>query len=107
MFNSYDIGLAGEQEAESHLQRQGFRTKRYTKLPGSTDIEAIDGIGRKLLCQVKTAQAPYLPSNPSTDEIKNIKSRASKIGATACVAKVQLAEIYHAIGGATVRFEKL
>lgn len=60
-------------------------------------------MGGKLLCQVKSAQAPNQPANPTSDEIGNIKSRASQINATACVAKVQFGTFSDVI----VKFEKL
>ena len=80
------IGTIGENHAARWLVARGYKTNVNTKLPGSTDIEA-DG-QEKILVQVKTAVHPMQPSMPSSDEIRNIKSRATKLGRTAYVALV-------------------
>jgi hypothetical protein len=84
------IGAAGEQIVGDWLKANGYpKVVVNTKLPGSTDIEA-DGATRKLLVQVKTAQKPSWPTDPSGEEIRNIKSRASNTGREAWIAKATL-----------------
>lgn len=74
-----DIGHQGEIIAENFLKKNGYVTQRNTQLSGSTDIEATS-LQNKYLVQVKTGKYPNQPPEMSSDEIKNIKSRATKIG---------------------------
>ncbi len=82
------IGQYGEQHVAAWLRQRGYTVNRNTRLPGSTDIEA-DG-KETILVQVKTAVSPSEPSYPSSDEIRNIKSRASNTNRTAYVAQVTI-----------------
>ncbi len=86
--NSAQIGEYGEQHVASWLRQNGYTVLQNTKLPGSTDIEA-DG-EESILVQVKTAVRPDEPAYPSSDEIRNIKSRASRLNRTAYVTQVQI-----------------
>jgi Holliday junction resolvase-like predicted endonuclease len=83
------IGKTGEQIVTEWLKSKGYQCVQNTKLPGSTDIEANSGTSN-LLVQVKTAIYPSTPSEPSSDEIRNIKSRASNTGREAWTAKVTI-----------------
>ena len=80
------IGAFGEKHVADAL-RQTSHTgiKVNTQSPGSTDIETDN-----VLVQVKTAVAPNNPGYPSSDEIRNIKSRATKIGKNAHIAQVTI-----------------
>lgn len=81
------IGAAGETIVGRELEVKGYAAKVNTALPGSTDIEAT-APKSKLLVQVKAAEAPDIPADMTPDEVRNIKARAAKIGATAYQAKV-------------------
>jgi len=89
MATQVEIGSAGERIAAAALQQKGYKTNVDTKAPGSTDIEA-RGTGNSILVQVKAAVSPNAPTSISSDEERNIKSRASKLGWGAYEAKVQL-----------------
>lgn len=93
----YNIGEQGELFVVQYLKDIGYIVKHDTKLPGSTDIEAIKG-NVHFLIQVKTAMAPQEPVSLSSDEERDIKSRAARIGTTAYEAKVQLNTLYQLIG---------
>ena len=67
----------------------GYQTNVDTRLPGSTDIEAIQN-GRKILVQVKAAVLPSAPAPLSSEEERNIRHRATYIGGEPWEAKVQL-----------------
>jgi len=82
------IGQFGERLVASWLSQNGYSGMQYTRLPGSTDIQA-DG-KEKVLVQVKTAMHPNEPAYPSADEIRNIKSRAANLTRIAFVAQVQI-----------------
>jgi len=60
-----------------------------TKTPGSADIDASKG-HRRVLIQVKSALTPNAPPGLSSAELRNLKSRASRIGAEAWLAQVNL-----------------
>lgn len=89
MATANEIGQAGEEIVANGLRAAGWRVQQNTQLPGSTDIDGTKN-GRHILCQVKTAQAPNEPTGLSSDERRNIKSRATRIGAEAWEALVQL-----------------
>ena len=92
MRTQVEIGRAGEAAVVSKISANGYTvTKWDTKAPGSTDIEAVGG-AMKLLIQVKTSVAPGVPDSLSSDELRDIKSRATKIGALAYEANVTLRE---------------
>ena len=82
------IGQYGEQHVAAWLRQQGYTVNQNTKLPGSTDIQA-DG-PKSILVQVKTAVPPNEPSYPSSDEIRNIKSRATNTNRSAYIARVKI-----------------
>lgn len=86
---SQEIGTAGEQIVGSWLKQNGYSVIVNTNLPGSTDIEA-NGTKVNLLVQVKTAEHPNEPQMPSSDEIRNIKSRASNTSRQAWIAQVKI-----------------
>ena len=86
--NSSQIGQYGEKLVATSLGNSGYRVVQNTRLPGSTDIQA-DG-KQTILVQVKTALHPDEPAYPSSDEIRNIKSRAAILNRTAWVAQVQI-----------------
>jgi len=84
-----EIGQKGERIVAAWLKEKGYTTNVDTKAPGSTDIEAKASSGN-LLVQVKAAVSPNQPADLSSDEVRNIKSRASNLGWTAWEARVQL-----------------
>lgn len=90
MYKPTTIGLAGEKAIITWLRQNGWQIIRWdTAAPGSTDIEAKVAL-KKLLVQVKSAIAPATPSFLSLAEAKNIKSRATRLGAEAWEARVVL-----------------
>ncbi len=89
MATQVDIGQTGERIVARALADKGWRTNIDTKAPGSTDIEA-RGTNGGLLVQVKTATSPNKPAGISSDEERNIKSRAAKLRWDAYEARVQL-----------------
>jgi hypothetical protein len=86
---SAEIGNYGERHATAALQAKGWQCYRNTQQPGSTDIEARSG-GRGLLVQVKTGLAPGKAPDLSSDERRNISSRASSLGYEAWSAQLQI-----------------
>ena len=84
-----EIGRAGEWHAVNWLKSNGYAIDRWdTQSPGSTDIEAHGA--ERVLVQVKSAIYPNEPAYLSSDEVRNIKSRATRIGANPYFAKVSL-----------------
>lgn len=87
---SVEIGKIGEKYVVDWLKSKRYIIVKWdTRAPGSTDIEAKHSTAH-ILVQVKTAVEPNKPADLSSQEIRNLKSRASKIGAIAFQAKVQL-----------------
>lgn len=85
-----EIGQAGERIVVQWLRSKGYTIDNWdTQAPGSTDIEAHHSTA-KILVQVKSAVNPNEPSSLSSDEERNIKSRATRINAVAWEARVQL-----------------
>jgi hypothetical protein len=85
-----EIGQAGERFAVQALKNERWTIDVWnTQAPGSTDIEAHSGPS-KILVQVKSAIFPNEPTSLSSDEERNIKSRATRIGAKAYEARVHL-----------------
>ena len=90
MATQVQIGQAGEAAAVAVIKGKGWIITNWnTQAPGSTDIEAASG-QKKLLVQVKAAVAPSAPASISGDEERNIKSRATRIGADAYECRVTL-----------------
>ncbi|MHA1228649.1 MAG: hypothetical protein ACTSPV_18140 [Candidatus Hodarchaeales archaeon] len=90
IYDSYDVGLAGEKAVVNWLNQKGWEITRWdTDAPGATDIEARSG-NKKLLVQVKSAIYPNQPSSLSEEEERNIKSRATMKDAEAWEARVVL-----------------
>lgn len=90
MATSAQIGQAGEAAAVAALKKKGWTITTWnTQAPGSTDIEAASG-SKKLLVQVKAAVSPDVPANLSGEEERNIKSRATRIGADAYEVRIAL-----------------
>jgi hypothetical protein len=81
------IGNIGERYATNWLRMKGYRCRRNTQLPGSSDIEAVLG-SKVILVQVKTSMHPNLPSIPDMEERSNIISRAKRNGYQAWIAQV-------------------
>lgn len=97
MANPPEIDSIGERIAASALVGMGYQTNVDARQPGSTEIEAIQN-DRKLLVQVKTAVVPDTPSQLSSEEERNIKSRATKLGCEPYEAKVQLDDWFRLVG---------
>jgi len=92
------VGAAGEAAAVAALQKAGWQiTVWNTQAPGSTDIEAVSGAS-KLILQVKSAVVPGTPASISGEEDRNLKSRATKIGADAYEARVSLDQALSPLG---------
>ena len=90
MSTPFEIGQAGERIVVQWLRSKGYIIDRWdTQSPGSTDIEAHHSQAH-ILVQVKSAVYPNDPPHLSSDEERNIKSRATRIGAQAYEARVQL-----------------
>jgi hypothetical protein len=89
MAEAVDIGTCGEQIVVNDLKRKGYNVKWDTKGPGSTDIEA-HGEPNSYLIQVKTAVIPNEPADLSSDERRNITSRAARLRYIPRLAKVRL-----------------
>ena len=97
-FTSSEIGREGEKAVVNYLKEKGYTINNWnTKAAGSTDIEAgsydVNGYYKiTLLTQVKTAISPNTPPYLSSEEERNIKSRATRIGAESWEARVTLSE---------------
>ncbi len=96
MLTTTQIGQQGEQCVVQWLQANGYTTNWNTRLPGSVDIEARGA--EYLLVQVKSAILPDKPATISDEEIRNIKARAARLGATAYWAQVQLNSSLQQVG---------
>jgi len=121
MPTSFEIGQAGERIVATWLRYRGYtHVKVDTRLPGSTDIDAhrvplMNYLFPKLfenpknkermLVQVKSAVYPHDPGSLSSDEERNITSRAAKIGAQAWEARVELNSNLERVG--EIRWRKL
>lgn len=86
-----EIGTAGERAVVAALKSDGWVGTWDTKGAGSTDVEAKKG-SRHVLIQVKAALEGTTPAQLSSDELRNIKSRAAKLGAEAWLAQVTLSK---------------
>lgn len=83
MLTPTQIGEIGERHVVAALRQNNHANiKVNTRAPGSTDIET-----NSILVQVKTSLGG-VPAYPSSDEIRNLKSRAAKLGKEAYVAQV-------------------
>ncbi|MBA7696222.1 hypothetical protein ES703_104865 [subsurface metagenome] len=98
------IGAAGEQIVDSSLTSKRYKTNLNTRLPGSTDIEAV-GSETSLLVQVKASMSPSTPADLSSDEVRNIKSRATRIGYQPWQAKVTVDANLNLVG--EIKWKKL
>lgn len=96
MPTAYEIGFAGEKHVVAWLRANGYSGNWDTRGPGSTDIEATGH--EHILVQVKSAVAPSVPAGLSGDELRNIKSRATRLGANAYLAQVTMDSRLRLIG---------
>ena len=103
-YTQVEIGNKGEKLVGAFLKQKGYSTNIDTKAPGSTDIEA-RGSKSSLLVQVKSAVKPNEPVSISSDEERNIKSRAAKLGWEAWEARVQLDASLNQVG--EIKWRKL
>jgi len=87
MFPQVQVGQAGEKIVGAWLAGRGYTTNIDTKLPGSTDIEAV-GSTASLLVQVKTAVSPSGPPAVTSEEAGSISARAKRLGWQAWEARV-------------------
>jgi hypothetical protein len=89
-----DVARVGEGIALRDLLLKGFTIQKWNtpeELPASSDIEAIEPVTKKLvLIRVKSAVEPNIPESLSSDLEGELKLRATKAGAEAWEAKVQL-----------------
>jgi hypothetical protein len=99
-----DIGSRGEEIVENFFKGKGFETKRNTKFPGATDIEAHKNT-KKCLVQVKTSQYPNEPNKMSSEEIRLLKSRASKLNCVPIRARLQIDGKGNLVGD--IKFKRL
>ena len=91
------IGRAGEGHVVDWLKAEKYSVKWHTQSSGSADIEA-QSSSKRLLVQVKTAVYPNTPDRLSAEEEKAITSRASRLGARAWEARVQVGSNLELIG---------
>lgn len=99
MATPFEIGQAGERIVVQWLKEAGYTIKKWdTESPGATDIEAESSKAHILLLQVKSAVHPNEPPFLSREEERQIESRATRIGAEAWEARVQLNARLHVIG---------
>ena len=90
-----DITRIGEEAVVSHLTSKGWSDVRLNTHGASLpDIEAMNPHGELQLLYVKTAVFPFAPTDISDVEKATAKARASRIGASAFVAKAQLNKNY-------------
>ncbi len=79
----------GEKLVAGQLRANGYTVTEGTSQPGSTDLQATKG-KHTYLVQVKTAVHPNKPAFLNSDEARNLKSRATKLGYSARLARVTL-----------------
>jgi hypothetical protein len=91
------IGACGERIVEAVLVAEGWECKRNTQQPGSTDIEAHKE-SQSFLVQVKTGVYPNNPPLISEDEVRNIRSRATRLGYEAWQANLQISPLGQLVG---------
>jgi len=90
MMNPVELGRIGENAVANLLRAEGWTiNEQNTQGAGSTDIDASKD-GKRILVQVKTSVAPNQPGTLDSQELRNIKSRAARTGATAYLGQVQL-----------------
>ena len=90
MATPIEIGQAGERIVVQWLRNYRFTIQGWdTQSPGSIDVEA-ESSKAHILVQVKSAVDPNEPPSLSSGEERNIKSRATRLGAEAWEARVQL-----------------
>lgn len=83
------VGAIGEKLVAEWFRDRGYTVTEGTSQAGSTDIQAVSG-KNKYLVQVKTAIYPNEPASLSSDEARNLKSRATRIGYSARLAQVTI-----------------
>ena len=89
---SVEVGRLGERHVVNYLKEKKYTIVEWdTQAPGSTDIEA-QHASAHLLVQVKTAIHPNEPGTLTSEEVRNIKSRATKINADPWEANVQISD---------------
>jgi hypothetical protein len=101
---SGDIGNIGECIVTSDLKSKGFLCFRNTQQPGSTDITAYKGDDKRLV-QVKTGLYPNDPPKISGEEVRNISSRATRLGYSAFLATLQINSDRERVG--EIKYKKL
>ncbi len=82
------IGLLGEEAVIRKLRKSGWRIPEYNPSYGKTDVFAKKG-SRKWLIQVKTSTNKG-NRKLSSNELRALKSRATKIGAVPVLAYVNI-----------------
>ena len=92
-----EIGYVGDRIVEAALLADGWGCNQDTEQTGSTDIQAQKN-GCIRIVQVKTNVIPNLASALSSNEIRNIKSRASSLSCEAWLAQVRINEIAQQVG---------
>jgi len=103
-FADFYVTLAGERAVVTWLEEKGFTVVKWdSRAPGSADIEAKSV--KHLVVRVRTSVHPEDPPSLTSDDEKNIISRAAKIEAEAWEAKVQLDSNLHLLG--KIRWRKL
>jgi hypothetical protein len=88
-----EVGTIGENHVADWLRQRGYvNIKVDTHGPGSTDIEADSSIPDtpNILVQVKSTATSKKPAGLSSDEKRNLKSRAGNLGRDAYLAQVTI-----------------
>jgi hypothetical protein len=81
-----EVGSIGEQIVKNYLIQTGHtNVKVDTFAPGKTDVES-----DTWLVQVKTSVSPYKPGDLTSDEVRDIKSRAAKLKKEAYKAQLSI-----------------
>jgi Holliday junction resolvase len=87
-------GSKAEEAVARSLRARGATVKVNTKGPGATDLEAVWPTGTTWFVQVKSSRSKSSgPAWPSSEDLRRLKSRASRLGATPVVAQVHGGEV--------------
>jgi hypothetical protein len=92
-----EIGDIGERIVEAAFAADGWVCNQDTEQTGSTEIQAHKN-GCIRIVQVKTSVIPSLSSPLSSNEVRKIKSHASRLNCEAWLAQVRINKIAEQVG---------